>query len=426
MSGRHVRHYEPVVSVRTWFRLRTTTKTFCNCAVAPDDDEPNTHACAVCLGLPGALPVLNERVVEHAVRVALALGATVPPVSMFDRRHEFSPVVPRGYRITQHERPLATRGQVQIGETAEGAPLVIAVPVVRIEEEGGRAVHGRFPRASGLDYNLAGAPLVVVGSAPEMHSSAEAVAFVRALRRLVRGVGASEARFTDASLRLRIRISVRRLGDTGLHTPCELVGIDSLASLRTAIDQEFARQTEVLAAGHKVEAAAQLWDPATSTLVPSRVQRGDVDPRYLPDPDLPPLVLTAGWIDEQRQRVPSYPSARREHLAQQFALRGTALDRLTADPELADYYESVARRHGEPGVAAEWVLGPVLSVVDRTGDLDAFSLRVRPADLAELLDMLRDGKLGPAGARYVFDEMVRTGNSAARVADRDPANATRH
>jgi aspartyl-tRNA(Asn)/glutamyl-tRNA(Gln) amidotransferase subunit B len=308
---------------------------------------------------------------------------------------------------------------VQIGETPEGAPLTVAVPVVRLDEEGGRALHGRFPNASGLDFNLAGAPRLEVTSVPEMHSSAEAVAFVRGLRRLVRGAGATDARFVDGSLRVRARLSIRQLGDTGLKTPCDVVGISSLSALRSALDHEFARQRELVAGGGAVERRTMLWDGVA--VVPARAA-ADRAPRFLPEPDLPPLVLTADWIDARRRDLPTYPTARRHHLAREYALDARALDVLTGDPELADYFESAARRHGDPRTTADWVLGPVVDAIDAGGgDLDAFALRVRPADLAELLDMVRDGQLGPAGARHVFAGMVRTGDRATRVAARDPA-----
>ena len=423
MSDRHHARYEMVVSLTATLRLRTATKAFCNCAVSPDDDEPNAHTCPVCLGLPGALPVLNERAVEQGARVALALHCTVAPMSAFARRHRFTPALPKGYQITQQELALGTEGHVQIGETREGAPIPVNVTCARLEEEPGRAVHGRFTRASALDFNLAGAPSLRLSSAPEMHSGAEAVAFVRALRRLARGAGASDARLDDGSLRVRARLSVRRLGDTKFGTPCDVVGANSLSALRAALEQEFARQCAAVdkgsGKGSAVERVTMIWDGA-GALVPARARPADGDPRYLPEPDLPPLVLTSDWIDEQRRRVPSRPAARREHLAREFGLGGQALDVFTADPELGDYYESAARRHGDPRAAAEWVLGPVLDTVDAAGgDLDAFSLRVRPADLADLLDMLRDGQLGPAGAKHVFGVMARTGDPAARVAKRE-------
>jgi aspartyl-tRNA(Asn)/glutamyl-tRNA(Gln) amidotransferase subunit B len=413
-----VRH-EMVVGLTVGFRLRTATKAFCNCAVDPAADEPNAHTCPVCLGLPGALPVLNARAVEHAAAAALAFGCTVAPVSAFVRRHAFAPALPKGYQITQHERPLAGDGRVQIGETREGAPLTVCVRVVRIEEDAGRAAHDRVPRATALDFNLAGAPLLTVTSDPSLHSAAEAVAFVRAARRLARAVGATDGRFGDGSLTVRARLSVRQLGDTGVGTPCEVVGINSFLALRAALDAEFARQRDVVVAGGTVDGATMLWS-ADGGLVAARAHTTEADPLCMPEPDLPPLVLTGEWIAEQRRRVPSFPTARREHLARAYGLKGDALDVFTADPDLADYYETAARTHGDPRAAAEWVLGPVLAAVERDrGDLDAFALRVRPADLAELLDLVRDAKLGPTGARHVFDGMVRTGDPAPRVARRE-------
>jgi aspartyl-tRNA(Asn)/glutamyl-tRNA(Gln) amidotransferase subunit B len=420
-GGAHER-WQMVASVVARVRLRTATKAFCNCAVAPGAVEPNAHTCAVCLGLPGALPVLNERAVEQGVRAALALGCAVAPVSVFSRRHEFAPQVPKGYRVTQHDRPVATRGFVQIGETPEGAPLTVRVTTVRFDEEAGRATRGRVAGATGLDFNLAGAPLLRVASAPTMHSAAEVVAFVRALRRLVRAAGAGDARLGDGSLRVRVRVSVRRLGDTALGTPCNVVGAASLPALRSALDQEFARQREIAAGGGTVEPRTMLWDGA-GALTAARSRRPDHDPRHLAEPDLPPLVLTSDWIAAQGAGLPSFPTARREHLAREYQLDAPVLDLLTADPELADYYEAAARRHGDPRATADWVAGPVLAAIDDAGDLETFILRVRPADLAELLDMIRDGRLGSAGARHVFAAMARTGDPPARAIRRDPALA---
>jgi aspartyl-tRNA(Asn)/glutamyl-tRNA(Gln) amidotransferase subunit B len=245
------------------------------------------------------------------------------------------------------------------------------------------------------------------------------VAFVRATRRLARAVGATDGRFPDGSLTVGARLSVRQLGDTGVGKPCEVVGINSFVALRSALDAEFARQRDVVAAGGTVDGATMLWS-ADGRLVPARAHTTEADPLCMPEPDLPPLVLTGDWIAEQRRRVPSFPTARREHLARAYGLKGDALDVFTADPDLADYYETAARTHGDPRATAEWVLGPVLAAVERDrDDLDAFALRVRPADLAELLDLVRDAKLGPTGARHVFDGMVRTGDPAPRVARRE-------
>ena len=411
--------YEMVVGLTVGLRLRTATKAFCNCAVDPAADEPNANTCPVCLGLPGTLPVLNARAVEHAVAAALAFGCDVHPVSVFARRHAFAPALPKGYQITQHDRPIAGNGTVQIGETREGAPLTVCVRIARLEEDAGRAVHDRYPRAAALDYNLAGAPLLTLTSDAALHSAAEAVAFVRAVRRLARAVGATDGHFEDGSLTVDARLSVRRLGDTKLGTPCDVVGIDSFSAVRAALDGEFARQREVVASGGAVERATMLW-AGQGGLVAARARPADAEPLCMPEPDLPPLVLTADWIAQQRRRVPAFPTARREHLARAYGLKGDALDVFTADPDLADYYEAAARTHGDPRVAAEWVLGPVLAAVERGGgDLDAFALRVRPADLAELLTLMRDGMLGPSGARHVFDAMVRTGDPAPRTARRE-------
>jgi aspartyl-tRNA(Asn)/glutamyl-tRNA(Gln) amidotransferase subunit B len=408
-----------VAGVAARLRLRTTTKAFCNCAVAADDDgdAPNAHTCPVCLALPGALPVLNERAVEQGVRAALAFGCAVPPVSAFVRRRRPAPERPAGYEITQHDRPLAGKGAVQIGETPEGAPLTVRVLCARLGEEPGRLARGRFPRADALDLNLAGAPVLHVATAPELGSPAEVIALVRSLRRLARGAGASDARLTDGSLSVRVSVSVRRVGDTKLNAPCDVVGATSFAALRAAVAAEFERQCAVADRGGTVGRERMLW--RDGALVPAGARDGDAAPRHLAEPDLPPLVLTSEWIAEQRRHVPAQAASRRGQLAREFGLGGHVLDVLTADPELADYYATAARAHGDPRATADWVLGPVLDVVDRDGgELDVFALRVRPADLAGLLDIVRDEQLDDDAARQLFAAMARTGDPPARAAKR--------
>lgn len=421
---RYEARYEPVLAINAQARLRTATKLTCNCAVA-FGAEPNANTCPVCLGLPGALPALNARAVEVGVRAALALGCTVHPVSEFARDHRLTPDLPKGYRLTQTERPLATRGSVQIGETPEGGPILVAVTRVHLEEDGGRMVHNRFPEMSGLDDNTAGMPLLAIASAPDLRSTAEARAYVRALHRLLRLAGASDADLEDGSLWVTATVSVRARGETAVPAGSTVANLRSTDQFTSALDAEFARQCALLDAKNTVEPRLMLWDPDRAELRPARAQPGDRPHLLLADPDLPPLVLTGDWIDAQCDELPERPPARRARLKRELDLDDRALDVLTDDVDLAEYYESVARLHGDARAAAEWTLTEVVPLL-RSERVDAamFALRVRPADLARVLDMVRGGELTRDGARQVFAVMARTGEPAARVADREGARLT--
>ncbi|HZF69111.1 MAG TPA: Asp-tRNA(Asn)/Glu-tRNA(Gln) amidotransferase subunit GatB [Gemmatirosa sp.] len=411
--------YEMVVGLEVHVQLATATKAFCNCA-ATFGDAPNANTCPVCLGLPGTLPVLNARAVELAVRTALALGCDVQPISVFARKHYFYPDLPRGYQITQFDRPLATGGHVRIGETPEGAPIDVAVTRLHLEEDAGRSLHDRFPAETALDLNRAGVPLVEIVSAPELRSTAEVRAYLAMLRLLVRYVGASEASMEEGSLRVDANVSVRRRGDAALGTRTEIKNLNSFAAVERALQVEFARHAALLERGERVVQQTMLWDEPSSALRPARAKEESDDYRYFPEPDLAPLVLTSEWIAARRESLPELPRARRARLKEAFGLEDRDADVLTNDPALADYYESVARLHGDGRTAAHWVLREVLAALGEHGlDVAAFAVRVRPADLAALLDMVRDARVSRSAGARVFATMARTGEPPARIAQRD-------
>ena len=413
------RDYEMVVGLEVHLQLDTRTKAFCNCSTA-FGDEPNTNTCPVCLALPGTLPVLNRRAVELAARAALALGCTVHETSVFARKNYFYPDLPKGYQISQFDRPLATGGSVQIGENDVGEPITVGVTRVHMEEDAGKSLHDRFPGETAIDLNRAGVPLVEIVSEPDMRSSAEAGAYLRALKQLVQYVGASDASMEEGSLRVDANVSARPQGEIKLGTKCEIKNMNSFSGVERALEVEFARQCELLAQGGRVEQQTMLWNAAKNEVRPARSKEGSHDYRYFPEPDLPPLILTREWIEAQRKDLPELPVARRTRMRKEHGLTHQEVDVLAADPALADYYESVARLHGDPKAAANWVSRDVLTALNESGEsVHQFSVRVRPDDLARLLDMVRDGSLSRAAGAAVFNIMRRTGESAAKIAERD-------
>jgi aspartyl-tRNA(Asn)/glutamyl-tRNA(Gln) amidotransferase subunit B len=408
--------WEMVVGLEVHVQLKTRTKAFCACSTmygAP----PNVNTCPVCLALPGALPALNARAVELAVRAALALHCEIQPVSVFARKNYFYPDLPKGYQISQFDKPLALAGHVEIAH-ADGSPARIGVTRVHMEEDAGKSVHDRFPGVTAIDLNRAGVPLIEIVSEPDMRSSEEAGAYLRALKLILEYLDVSDVSMEEGSLRVDANVSARRRGETRLGTKTEVKNMNSFSGVERALEVEFARQVGVLAAGGSIQQQTMLWDGAAGEVRPSRTKEGSHDYRYFPEPDLPPLILEADWIARMRHDLPELPSERRGRFATEYALGAYDVEVLTANPRLSDYYEAVARAHGDPKAAANWVMGEVLAQLKASG-ADVETFRVRPQDLAELLNLLRDGIVSHTAAKQVFAAMVATGDRPAQIAQRD-------
>ena len=409
--------WEMVVGLEVHVQLKTRTKAFCSCS-SHFGAAPNVNTCPVCLALPGALPVLNERAVELATRAALALGCRVNPVSVFARKNYFYPDLPKGYQISQFDKPLAVGGHVEIGTHADGSPIRVGITRVHMEEDAGKSVHDRYSGATAIDLNRAGVPLIEIVSEPDMRSATEAGAYLRVLKQILEYMDVSDVSMEEGSLRVDANVSARRRGDTALGTKTEVKNMNSFSGVERALEVEFARQVKVLERGGTVEQQTMLWDAGTGQVRPSRTKEGSHDYRYFPEPDLPPLVLTPEWIDRVRHDLPELPAARRARFIEAYTLGEYDVDVLTASPQLADYYEAVARAHGDGKAAANWVMGEVLArVKSEGGDLDTF--RVRPQDLAQLLNLVRDGIVSHTAAKQVFARMAETGDPPAQIAERE-------
>jgi aspartyl-tRNA(Asn)/glutamyl-tRNA(Gln) amidotransferase subunit B len=406
-----------VVGLEVHVQLRTRTKAFCSCSTAYGA-PPNVNTCPVCLALPGALPVLNARAVELATRAALALDCTVHPVSVFARKNYFYPDLPKGYQISQFDRPLATDGHLKIGARSDQSPIRIGVTRVHMEEDAGKSIHDRFPGATAIDLNRAGVPLIEIVSEPDMRSAEQAGAYLRVLKQILQYLDVSDVSMEEGSLRVDANVSARRRGETKLGTKTEVKNMNSFSGVERALEVEFVRQVGVLASGGTVQQQTMLWDGGTGEVRPSRTKEGSHDYRYFPEPDLPPLVLATDWIAQVRRELPELPAHRRARFATEYKLGEYDVDVLTASPQVADYYESVARAHGDPKGAANWVMGEVLAQL-RTSGADIASFRVRPQDLAGLLNLVRDGIVSHTAAKQVFAAMVVTGDPPAQIAERE-------
>ena len=409
--------WEMVVGLEVHVQLRTRTKAFCRCSTS-FGDAPNTNVCPVCLALPGALPALNEHAVELAVRAALALGCRVHETSVFARKNYFYPDLPKGYQISQYDRPLATGGRLVIGQGADGRELAVGITRVHMEEDAGKSLHDRFHGATAIDLNRAGVPLIEIVSEPDMRSAAEAGAYLRALKEILEYAGVSDVNMEEGSLRVDANVSARPRGEVELGTKTEVKNMNSFSGVERAIEAEFARQCAVLDAGDRVAHQTMLWDGARGEVRPARSKEQSHDYRYFPEPDLPPLLLDRAWIEERRRTLPELPTARRERFASEYGLSAYDVDVLTGSASLAEYYEAVARRAEDPKAAANWVINDVLAAVKGSGRALA-EFRVRPADLGTLIAMVRDGVVSSSAARTIFGIMAATGDTPAQSAERE-------
>ena len=409
--------YEMVVGLEVHVQLKTRTKAFCACSTEYGA-APNVNTCPVCLGLPGALPVLNERAVSLATRAALALGCTVAETSIFARKNYFYPDLPKGYQISQFDRPLAEHGSLAIGVRADGSDLCVGITRVHMEEDAGKSIHDRYPGFTAIDLNRAGVPLIEIVSEPDMRSAEEAGAYLRVLRQLLEYLDVSDVNMEEGSLRVDANVSARLRGETKLGTKTEVKNMNSFSGVERAIASEFARQCALLDRGEAVVQQTMLWDGAKGEVRPSRTKEGSHDYRYFAEPDLPPLILAKKWIEETRKGLPELPAAKRTRFAKDYALGAYDIESLTANPGLADYFESVARAHGDPKAAANWVMGEVQAALNTRGETIRH-FPVRPADLARLLDMVRDGIVSHSAAKTIFARMVETGDRPEQVAERE-------
>ena len=404
--------YEMIVGLEVHVQLKTRTKAFCRCSTS-FGDPPNTNTCPVCLALPGALPVLNERAVELATRAALALGLEVRERSVFARKNYFYPDLPKGYQISQADRPLAERGSLAIG-----GGKTVGITRIHMEEDAGKSVHDRFPGFTAIDLNRAGVPLIEIVSEPDIRSSSEAGAYLRALKEILLYADVSDCSMEEGSLRVDANVSARPAGEKAYRTRTEIKNLNSFSNVERALELEFARHCAVYDAGGTIVQQTMLFDAHKGEARAARSKEGSHDYRYFPEPDLPPLVLSAAWIQGVRYALPEFPAARRTRYAKDFALSETDAAVLTASRELGDYFEKVASASGDPKMAANWVMSEVSASLNDSGvDIRAFPLQ--PAALGGLIALIKGGTLSNTAAKTVFATMLKEGGSAAEIAKRD-------
>jgi len=413
-SAGALERYEAVIGIEVHCRLRTASKMFCACATDFDGAPPNTRVCPVCLGLPGALPVINRRAVELVLATGLALEATVPAATRWDRKNYFYPDLPKGYQISQYDLPLASNGRLA-ALTTEG-PFSVGIRRAHLEEDTARLVHATTPdgrQVSLIDFNRSGAPLMEVVTEPDIRTAEQARRYAEELQLLLRTIGASDADMERGQLRVEANVSLRPRGEEVLGTRVEIKNMNSFRSVERAIRTEIERQAVALDAGEAIVQETRGWNEIRGTTYVMRVKESSDDYRYFPEPDLPPLVVEPGWLDTLRAAMPELPAARRARYRERYHLSEYDAAVLAADPDATRLFEATlaAASDLEPGVVSTWVTGEYLGLRNRaTGPV-----AIDPDDLAHLVGQVASGAVSRANAREVLALHIATGEPAAAL-----------
>ncbi|MDR7419128.1 MAG: Asp-tRNA(Asn)/Glu-tRNA(Gln) amidotransferase subunit GatB [Armatimonadota bacterium] len=406
--------HDLVIGLEIHVQLLTASKMFCGCGVA-FGAPPNTLVCPVCLGLPGALPVLNARAVDLGLRAALALGCRVHPRSQFHRKNYYYPDIPKNFQISQYQyadhAPLATGGVLEI--TVDGRRMSVRIRRVHLEEDTGRLVHPEGLDGSLVDYNRSGVPLMEIVTEPDLRAPAEAREFLVALRRLLQFAGVSTGRMEEGTLRCDANLSLSRPGGvSGVRT--EVKNMNSIRSVERALAFEAARQADVLARGGAVEQETRHWDERRGVTFGSRSKEEAQDYRYFPEPDLVPIEVDEAWLQRVRDALPELPAARRDRFVAVWGLSRYDADLLTSSPAMAAFFEGAVERFPRPKMIANWLVGDVTAYLNEHGvEIDQITLT--PARLAELLRLVEDGTVSGRTAKDVLIEMIERDQDAGTI-----------
>ncbi len=410
--------YEPVIGLEVHVQLATRTKIFCACPTS-FGAAPNSNVCPVCLGMPGALPVLNRQAVELAVQAALSLNCRINRLSRFARKNYFYPDLPKGYQISQYDQPLAEHGWVEI--EAGNATRRIGVTRVHLEDDAGKSMHEGFKdsdRYSYVDLNRTGTPLIEIVSEPDMRSSEEAYAYLTQIKQVLQYVQVSTCDMEKGHLRCDANVSVRLKGAGKLGTKAEVKNLNSFRFLRMALDYEIARQVALIESGGKVEQETRLFDPDTGETAGMRSKEHAHDYRYFPEPDLVPLHISDEWLARLESSMPELPARKRGRFIDQYGLREYDAQVLTATRPLSEFYERAAVSSGDPKQAANWVMGDLMGALKAEGK-DIADSPVTAEQLGDLVALIAKGDISGKIAKDVFTKMFAAGESARAIIDRE-------
>lgn len=407
--------WTPIIGLEIHAELLTRSKMFSSCPVVDSvTAPPNTAVDPVSLGLPGTLPVINLEAVEMALMVGLALNCDIPPINQFARKSYFYPDLPKGYQISQYDRPLAINGYVDI-DLSDGSSRRIRVRRAHLEEDTGKLTH--VDSGSLVDYNRAGVPLLEIVTEPDIHSAEEAEAYARRLRAILQYLGVNDGDMSKGVMRIEPNISVRHKDDTDYRTRTEVKNLNSIRSLFRAIEYEVERQIEAWESGEGVRQATMGWDEARQRTVVQRYKEDADEYRYFPEPDLPIVEISRDWVERVRARLPELPVAKRARFIEQLGLGEYDASVLVAEQAVAHYYEDVLAGGANPKSAANWMLGNLFGLLNSSGvEREAIaSIRIAPAQFAELVKLVDGGAINKATAVTVLGEMWETGAEPAQI-----------
>jgi len=416
--------FEPVIGLEVHAQLLTRSKLFCGCSTqfgAP----PNANTCPVCLGLPGALPVLNREAVTMATRAALALDCRINSTSIFARKNYFYPDLPKGYQISQFDRPLGERGRVETlsGERNETGKIVnrrmkvFGITRLHMEEDAGKSLHEGMPdndQKSYVNLNRSGVPLVEIVSEPDFRSSQEAYDYLIQLRKTLLYLGVCDGNMEEGSLRCDANVSIRPRGAERFGTKVEIKNLNSFRFLQRALDYEIERQKGVIAGGGEISQETRLWDEASGRTFVMRTKEEAHDYRYFPEPDLPPLKLSEEWVEQLRRTLPELPAAKSSRFASEYGLSEDDALQLAATQAQADYFELCARASGNPRSSAHWIMGDLTYALKSSGK-EIHECPLSAHDLADLIRSVHSGRISGKIGKTVFEEMFKSGEPADTV-----------
>ncbi len=412
-----VADYEVIIGLEVHAQLLTRSKMFCGCPTA-FGSAPNSQTCPVCQGMPGVLPVINRRAVEFAIRTALAVHCTINAGCRFARKHYFYPDMPKNYQISQYEEPLAVDGWLEVA----APPRRIGIQRLHMEEDVGKLVHEgtlETARASLVDFNRSGVPLMEIVSKPDVRSPEEAAAHLRALRAILIYLGVCDGNMEEGSLRCDANISLRPRGATEYGVKVEIKNMNSFKNVQHALEFEARRQAKALAAGERIVQETRLWEAEKALTLSMRSKEYAHDYRYFPEPDLVPLKVDQRWVAELRTTLPELPAERRQRFVSQYGLPPYDSDLLTQSRALADYYEAVVRAYAKPKVVSNWVMSELLRELPGDDEQAIAKCPIPPPNLARLLALMDDGTISGKIAKDVFEKMYRSGEDALTIVKRE-------
>ena len=403
--------YETVIGLEVHAELSTKTKIFCSC---PTDfgGEPNTHCCPVCMAMPGALPVLNEKVVEYAVKAGLATNCTISRDSKNDRKNYFYPDLPKSYQISQYDKPLCEKGYVEI-ETEEGKKR-IGITRIHIEEDAGKLNHDDYGRGSLVDLNRAGVPLIEIVSEPDMRSAQDADKYLKKLKSILEYIEVSDCKMQEGSLRAYVNVSIRKKGQKEFGTRTEMKNMNSFKSITRAIEYEIGRQIEVVENGGKIYQETLRWDEVSGKTFPMRNKEDSQDYRYFPEPDLVPIRLSEEYIENIRKNLPELPENRKQRYLEEYHLTEKGANILTASKYLSDFFEEAIKICNNPKAVCNWLMSDVARILNEK-EMEPDEIPFKPEELAELIELIEKGTISSKIAKDVLDKMFENPEKPSKI-----------